>query len=433
MTTALAQRSAEAVPPRESVLRRFGQMRRTSPGRLQLTLVLLLVLAALTGVVTGLTASSAAAGTADLRDRAQPLLIEAETVYSALADADTIAAQAFLAGGLEPAGLTEKYEAALTRATSALTAAAARTPAGSEAAEAVKTLATGTTRYAAMVATARAVNRQGLPVGASYLATASELNRETLQPQARTLLRFAEREVGGGYEDARSSWWLLLFLVLLLVLVIALIRTQFLLSRTTQRTFNVALVAATALTAVLVIGSWVVFSEQRSRLGAAEEEGSAPIAALADIRILVQRERADEALTLAARAGSGPHEQDFQAARKLLTFDDPALDDLGPLMAQARDQHDRFVALHTQVRELDDNGDYDGAVRLAVGADTASAFQVLTTTVDDAMTDRKAVFESNIEDAGRGLTLLAVLGPLLALAIAALAAIGLRARLEEYR
>jgi hypothetical protein len=433
LTTAVTQRPADTAVPRASVLHRFEQLRQTSPGRLQLLLSGLLVLAVLTGLVAGLTASAAATGTDDLRDRAQPLLIEAETVYTALADADTTAAQAFLAGGLEPITLTQRYDADLARATTALTSAARRTPADSPAAEAVEALAAGTARYASLVATARAVNRQGLPVGASYLATASELNRETLQPQARTLLQFAEREVTDGYHQARGSWWLMMLLLVVVAMMLALIGAQVYLSRSTRRTFNVPLVAATVLTAMLVAGSGLVFSAQLDRLGQAESKGSEPVAALTDIRILVLRERANEALTLAARSGSGKLEDDFQTARKLLTFDGPELDDVSGLMRDARAQHERYVAIHHQVRAADDGGDYEAAVKLVVGDTATAAFDELTGTVDTALDDRKAVFEEHINAAGRGLGTLTVLGPLLALAIAVLAVLGLRARLEEYR
>ena len=88
---------------------RVGDLRRTSPGRLQLMLATLLTLGLLTGLVAAVTAGSARSGTADLGGRAQPLLVEAETIYSALAEADTTAAQAFLAGGLEPAELFARY------------------------------------------------------------------------------------------------------------------------------------------------------------------------------------------------------------------------------------------------------------------------------------------------------------------------------------
>lgn len=430
MTTTLAQRPAAGG---RGALRRVGQLRHTSPGRLKLLLALLLALGALTGLVAGLTARSAAGGTADLRDRAQPLLAEAETVYSSLAEADTIAAQAFLAGGLEPRELTERYEDRLTRVTTALTAASRRTPEGSAASGAIRALAAGTTRYAALVATARATNRQGLPVGASYLATASELNQRTLQPQAQALFQFAAREVDGGYERARSSWWLILLLVLVVALTVALGATQVYLSRTTRRTFNVPLLAATALTVLLVVATGVLFALQRDHLRSAGEDGSAPVTALAERRILALRERAAEALTLAARAGDGPHEDDFTAARAGLTFDERELLKEAALMHQARSRHDAYVELHRQVRALDDSGDYDGAVALAVGPRSRDAFTALTDTIDQALARRRAVFDAEIEHAGRGLGALTVLAPLLAVAVCVLAALGLRARLEEYR
>ncbi|MEU4692829.1 hypothetical protein [Actinoplanes sp. NPDC023714] len=426
----LAQRPAAGG---RGVLRRVGQLRRTSPGRLQLLLVLLIVLGALTGLVAGVTAQSAAGGTADLRDRTQPLLAEAETIYSSLAEADTIAAQAFLAGGLEPKELTDRYEARLAQATTALTSASRRTPEGSEATEAVHALAAGTTRYAALVATARAANRQGLPVGASYLATASELNQQTLQPQAQQLFQFAAREVDAGYEEARASWWLIILLVLVVGLTVALIGTQLYLSRATRRTFNVPLVAATGLMALLVASTGVLFTLQRGNLADAGEHGSAPIATLAERRILALRERAAEALTLAARAGSGPHEIAFSDARSRMTFDEPELESVWPLMSDATDQHNAYVALHQRVRDLDDAGDYDGAVRLAVSPEANETFDALTSTLDAALDDRRKVFDDEITAAGKGLGALTVLAPLLALAVCVLAALGLRARLEEYR
>ncbi|MBG0567395.1 hypothetical protein [Actinoplanes aureus] len=433
MTTALTHRSATAVPPRTGALRRVGQLRQSSPGRLQLIRAALVTLAVLTGLIAGLTAASATAGTSDLRDRAQPLLVEAETIYSALADADTTAAQAFLAGGLEPVRLTERYEADLARATTSLASAARLTPEGSAASRAVEALATGTTRYAALVATARAVNRQGLPVGASYLATASQLNRETLQPEAKALFQLARKEVDSGYSAARSSWWLMLLLTVFVLLTIMLIWSQLYLSRTTNRTFNVPLVAATGLAALLMLTSGFVFSGQRDMLSTADQDGSAPVAALAESRILLLRERADEALTLAARAGNGPHEKDFQATREQLTFDDESLDGFEWNLREIREQHQVYLDLHEKVRELDDGGDYDGAVKLAVGEGATTAFENVLDSVDNLLDDRKHTFDEHIREAGSGLGTLTWLGPLLALAIGVLAVFGLRARLEEYR
>ncbi|GAA4586389.1 hypothetical protein BJY16_007895 [Actinoplanes octamycinicus] len=435
MTTALAHRSpatSSTTPPVDGLLRRVGHLRHHSPGRLQLILAALLALSLLTGLVAGLTAHAASSGTTDLGSRAQPLLAESEQIYTSLADADTTAAQAFLAGGLEPAELTRRYEDDLARAGTALTRAARLVPADSEAGKAVEALSTGLARYAALVATARATNRQGLPIGASYLSTASQLNRDTLQPQAQQLFRTAGAELGDSYGAARSSWWLMLLLVLFVGLGVALFWTQAYLSRTTHRTFNIPLVAATALIGVLVVLTGGIFANQRAHLAAADAEGSRPVAALAELRILMLSERADEALTLAAR-GAADHEADFTTARDAIDFNDPRLSHARAQVFEAARLHREYLTLHDQVRRLNEGGDYEGAVKLAIGEQTSKRFTDLTATMDAAIDERTDAFTGQVEDAGAGLGLLTVLGPLLALAACALSVIGIRARLEEYR
>jgi hypothetical protein len=418
------------------VLSRVTQLRHTSPGRLQLMLAALLTVAVLTGLVAGLAAYSAGSGTDDLGNRSQPLLVEAETIYSALADADTTAAQAFLTGGLEPVALTNRYDADLARATAALTSAARRTPDTGTAADAVQALSSGVPQYAALVATARADNRQGLPVGASYLSAASALNRDTLLPKADALFRAAQTDVDKGYGNARSVIWLTLLALLMVVLFVALIRAQRHLSSTTHRTFNLPLLAATAVAAVLTLGLGGVLIAQEAHLSSAQDDGSRPVALLANARIQALRERGDEALTLAARGGSGPLETDFGTGAK------PALDRQiaaigreydSSLAKRLTDRHNAYVAAHTAVRKLDDGGDYDGAVALATGPGTTTTFTALTDEIGTTLENRKDAFASDISAAGRGLGLLTVAGPLLALIICGLAVAGIRARLEEYR
>jgi hypothetical protein len=397
-----------------------------------LILSALLVLGVLTGLVAGLTARSARAGTDDLGSRAQPLLVEAETIYSALADADTTAAQAFLAAGLEPVALTQRYEGDLSRASIALTEAARLTPEGSQSAKAVATLSSGLAQYSALVATAKADNRQGLPVGSSYLSAASQLNRDTLLHEAQTLFGIAQGEVSDGYGGARSILWVVLFTLLVLALLVGLILAQRYLSRSTHRTFNVPLLAATGLTVLLALGAAGVLIGQNVHLHRAGEQGSTPAAQLAEARILALRERGDEALALAAHGSGGAYETDFVAARTQLTAPH------GPLSSdyladEAVTAHQTYLNQHKQVRQLDDGGDYHGAVKLAIGAPTTNAFDTVTADIGRALDERKAVFTHEIDSAGNGLGLLTVLGPLVALAVCALAFVGVRARLEEYR
>ena len=392
----------------------------------------LLAAGVLTGLVAGLAAHSAGSGTDQLGSRAQPLLVQAETIYSALADADTTAAQAFLAGGLEPVALTKRYEDDLSRASTALTEAARLTPDDSVASRAVAALSSGLAQYSGLVATARADNRQGLPVGASYLSAASQLNRDVLLKQSQGLFQIAQSEVSDGYGNARSIWWVSLLTVLVVLLLIALVLAQRYLSRATRRTFNVPLLAATGLTVLLAFGSAVVLVSQNVHLHRAATQGSTPAAELAEARILALRERGDEALTLAAHGSGGSYETDFAAAQKQLTAP------RGPLASdylanEAVTAHQTYLNQHKQVRQLDDGGDWDGAVKLAIGPQTTTSFDTVTADIGRALDQRKVAFTDEIDSAGNGLGLLTVLGPLVALAVCALAAIGIRARLEEYR
>jgi hypothetical protein len=395
-------------------------------------LVALVVLGVLAGLVAGLTGRAARAGTTSLGERAQPLLVQAETIYSSLADADTTAAQAFLAGGLEPAALTRRYDNDLDQATIALAAAARLTPDGSEAAEAVAAISQGVAQYSGLVATARADNRQGLPVGASYLLAASQLSRDTLLKQAETLFVDAQGEVSDGYGDARSTGWVVAFGVLLALLLGTLLVVQRYLSRATRRTFNVPLVAATGLTVLLAVGAAGVLFGQNVHLALAGERGSAPAAQLAEARILALRERGDEALELAAHGSGGAYETDFMAAEaQLATAQGPLAN--GYLANEAVLAYQNFLDQHKQIRQLDDGGNFDGAVKLAVGATATATFDTVTAGAGRALDERKAAFTEQIRAAGDGLGLLTVLGPLVALAVCALAFAGVRARLEEYR
>ncbi|WP_067501115.1 hypothetical protein [Actinoplanes sp. TFC3] len=420
-------------------MRRLGGLRHTSPGRLRLIRAALVVLTLLTGLFAGVTAANSRAGTDDLRDRAQPLLVDAETVLSALADADTTAAQAFLAGGLEPAGLTQLYEQDLTRASVALTAAARRTPENGVAGDAVRQLAEGIQQYASLVASARANNRQGLPVGASYLSTASQLNRLKLQPLAKTLLSAAQAEVDSGYSAARSTGWTSVLMLLLIALTVAFVAAQIYLSRATRRTFNLPLLAATVVTLALGLTVLAIVTAQRSHLNTADEAGSKPVTLLAQARTLALNERSFESLTLVARAGEDANEDDFKRAAQQLNTQFGVLsralrgtDAAGPVRSAAQ-QHQTYLSNHDKVRAADKNGDYAGAVRLAVASGTTANFTALTDNLATALEDRKDVFAHESSVAGRGLGALTVLGPLLALAVCALAVVGLRARLEEYR
>lgn len=83
----------------------------TTPGKLRLLLVVLVVLSLAWGVLATLTADQHASAAADVVAAREPLTLDAQQIYRGLSDADATAASAFLSGGLEPAAARQRYDA----------------------------------------------------------------------------------------------------------------------------------------------------------------------------------------------------------------------------------------------------------------------------------------------------------------------------------
>jgi hypothetical protein len=92
----------------------------------------------------------------------------------ALADADATVVSGYLSGGDESTAARQRYDDDIAAAASGLAAAAGRAD-DPATADRVAELARQLPVYAGLIEQARANNRQGLPVGASYLGRASDL------------------------------------------------------------------------------------------------------------------------------------------------------------------------------------------------------------------------------------------------------------------
>ena len=190
------------VPAIQGVLRRSLLDTATTPGRLRLFLVTLIILSLTWGVIAALIANQHASAAASVVVVSEPLSLDAEQIYQSLSDADATAANALLPGGLEPAPARQRYNADITQAAIRIQAAsalvgssAARTQlpdtvntqasaVGSAIGNDLAALSAGLPVYTGEVETARADNRLGLPLGAAYLREASALLRGTLLPAA---------------------------------------------------------------------------------------------------------------------------------------------------------------------------------------------------------------------------------------------------------
>ncbi|MFC5057341.1 hypothetical protein [Saccharothrix xinjiangensis] len=421
--------------PRRRAVRRVTGLARSTPGRLSLLALLLVVVALLAGGLTATSVQRRAAALEAQADRSEPLAFAAHEVYRAMADADATAAGAFLSGGVESAALRQRYEQDVAEAAAALSAATAGGSRSPELTAALSALSGRLPVYTGLVETARTHNRQGHPVGAAYLRQASDLMRSELLPAARELYRVETGNVVRDLEGAGSLPWpeLLLGVGALVVLVLA----QRWLTRRTNRVLNPGLVVATALTALSLL--WVLAASLLVvyRSTTAKEE-AALVDVLARARITTLTARGDETLTLVARGSGTDYENDFVERAGQLTDLLARADGWSDAssVASALEHHARWQEVHRQVREADERGDHTIAVALALGYDeggAATAFDAL----DDSLVDAIGASRSRLTGTmGRARGALGGAVPavvVLALLSAVAATFGLWQRLKEYR
>ncbi|MCW2527851.1 MAG: hypothetical protein JWM76_2711 [Pseudonocardiales bacterium] len=138
-------------------------------------------------------------------DAAQLLRIQAIRIDLVTADASLT--NAFLVGGLEPPAERATYEESI--ATAAKTLAEAAGAGGADAAALAKVNDT-ITAYTGLVESARANNRQGYPIGAAYLRTATSLLRNDALPGLEAISAAEQDRIDDSYaSSAYASYWLI--------------------------------------------------------------------------------------------------------------------------------------------------------------------------------------------------------------------------------
>lgn len=444
MSTTTVQPAGQSLPswsPRRP-LRQLGELSRTTPGVLGLLAALLVVVSLAVGILTALSVQRRSAALQDLTERSGPLSVAAQEIYRSLSDADATATSAFLAGGLEPGPVRARYEADIAQAEAAMTVAVAARDIGdvTDPGNPLATLSGQLSVYTGLVETARANNRQGLPVGAAYQREASNLMGTRLLPAAQALYRAETDRVAGDQDDAGS--WPIVELLLTLIGLGVLVATQRYLMRQTNRVFNVGLLVGTAAAVLAMIWVLVATIGVIVNVAASKGDGSAQVDTLAQARIEALKARGNETLTLVARGSGQAYENGYVQDSE----------DLASLLGQAtnlttepgvRAKVDSAVtnqgtwrAAHQKIRNADDGGNYADAVVLTIGSapdSAASAFDRLDADLRDAIDATRQSFDNEVAEArdAIGGTVAAVI--LLAVVTAAGAAAGIWQRLKEYR
>jgi hypothetical protein len=419
----------------------------STPGRLWLLLVILVLFSLAWGALAAFAVQQYASAASGVVDTREPQNLDALTIYQRLSDANDAAATAFLTGGLEPFTVRQRYLADISAAEGGLEDATARGGAGDGVTSTdLRTLAIDMPVYTGEIETARADNRLGLPLGAAYLREASALMRAALLPAAQRLYDAENSSLGTTSAQATGLPLIAVTLAVGLGLGGVLSLASRWLRRRTNRVLNAGLVVAGA--AVLVSLAWlaIAYSGGRSDLLAAQARGSTPVAALARVDIAAQQAHADESLTLIDNSGDDVYQKDYLAQERalgpgpgtLLTAAEasaaggPAVHPVTSVVLDAQ----MWYAGHARLRALDDSGKHPAAVQSALGSGAGNAglgFTRLSADLDTAMAESQAAFDSPARagvDAYTGLEAGVIVA---ALVMAAACAWGLSRRIAEYR
>jgi hypothetical protein len=394
----------------------------------------LLLLSTLWGVITLVSAWQHSSAAGDVVTTSEPLSVDAQEIYRSLSDADATATSAFLAGGLEPAGSRQRYNADLADAATRIemvSASAGHSKAGPDLTKLTKDLPV----YSGFVESARANNRQGFPVAASYLRQATGLMRSEMLPAARAVYNDENGRLADSDHRATAIPWIV---VLAMIAVgVALFMTQRRLSQRFNRTFSPGLLLGTVAFGVSLIWILAALTFAHIDLSHARSRGSAPVETLAQARISALRARGDESLTLADRGGDDAFEAEFKSIEPTLTKSLSQAASKAPASAadsvnKAKNDAQAWFGDHRQVRRLDDGGQYTSAVALATKGAPAVDFAKLDSDIGTAITQEQKLFRSSAGAGRDDFTGLEIGMVVLAIALGAGAVVGVNRRLAEY-
>ncbi len=449
---------ATRAPAMRGALRRSRLDTATTPGRLRLLLVTLVILSLAWGVVVALIADQHASAAANVVAVSEPLSLDAEQIYQSLSDADATAANAFLSGGLEPVAARQRYNADIAQAAIRIQAAsalvgssAARTQlpgnlerqvsaAGSATGNDLATLSAGLPVYTGEVETARADNRLLLPLGAAYLREASTLLRGTLLPAASDIYTRESELLTSASAQATGLPLIVFAVVFGLGIGYVLYRSWRWLTRHTHRVINYGLLVAAVAGAVSLVWLAGAFAIGRTELLHAQQHGSVPAEAFARADVAALQAHADESLTLIDNSLDDSYQEDFLSQQKLLgpgpgtllaAVQAPAGSGVSVSATEADAQ--AWYRAHAALRALDNGGNHLAAVQSALTGDAADRFALLSTDLSNGINADQAVFASSARNGRDAFTGLAIGMIAASLVMAAGCAWGLNRRLAEYR
>jgi hypothetical protein len=381
--------------------------------------------AAIFGVVGAMSLWSSA-NALERADHNTAQVVRIQGIYADLVRADSTATSAFLVGGLENGAQRADYDASMTRVATGIVAAGQAQPAD---AEALGALNSKVQSYAATVEEARVYNRQGLPIGAQYLSTASDSLRSETLPIVQALITANTGRANAEF-DAASSLWRILLPGLLALAVLVLVMVW--LARRTHRYLNASIgLGALLVTAALVLGA-VTLGGVGRQVQDVRTADFANTVAFANSRSAAYDAKSNESLTLIKRGSGGVYEKAWQKQSDIVGSLPIGVPDRAPLQKD----WNAYLDAHKAIRALDDGGKWNEAVQAAGNIDAGSAtalFNTFDARITADLDQGRAAMQSALLSPVGWVTILGWLLLVLCVAAALLVIRGMGQRIEEYR
>lgn len=409
----------------------------TTPGRILTIGIVLAALGGISAFATSTTINHRQQVLTTVLNHTEPLSFAAGRLYTTLSVADAAAATAFIAEA-EPQPVRQRYEQAITDASVAVT----RASSGLTDEPLVQLLGRINAElavYTGLIEIARTNNREGNPVGSSYLSEASGLMQSTILPDAARLYQATSERV-----DAETTASTQIPAPVIMVVGATVIFGAFShrwLARRTRRRINPGLVvgALAILVMVVWVGTALTISTTASR--SAKDTAAESLKTVTNVAITAQQARADETLSLIRRGDEEKRKQSFyqridsmhrqldQYMSRSDAVDKPDLEGADQLLLRWRQANDRITSYISV-------GNYRAATQVALGSseeDSTPAFDKLEGELVKAMDQGRITLRNDVINARSGLSGAQVGGVVLSLGAAIAVALGLWPRLKEYR
>jgi hypothetical protein len=393
--------------------------------------------------------------------------LAAQGIRADLADMHSNAANVLLHRPGEGKQALADYEKRRVGATEGILAAAGNITYDAERAP-IRTILNELGRYEAAIAEAFVLHRLGSSDQLAAHREADRIMSETILPAADTLDQVNRAEMDKAYANVRGASLRAILVVVLagLVLLALLGLVQVFLYLRMRRILNPALVGASLLALVFLVAAVVSFFGQRRALKVATVDAFDSIHALWQVRALAYDANGDESRWLLDRARGGAYEKDFATkVDRLMKL--PAGTSRAQLVAAAKDGNlpagftgyladelrnitfagegeaalatlqtfARYLDIDEQIRRLKGEGKHAAAVALCLGereGESNWAFAKFDKALGETLKINQVVFDTTVQASLDRLTPFDSLAPIVALAVAGLALVGLWPRLREY-